>query len=92
MPRKTKSEDPENPLWTPERVAAAKRRDQLPPEIQAIYPRRRGPGKRPAKVSVTIRLSRDAVDRYKATGEGWQTRMNEAIERSAARLPTPRNA
>ena len=31
------------------------------------------------KVAVSIRLDRDVVERFKATGAGWQTRMNEAL-------------
>ncbi len=35
---------------------------------------------RPAKVSVTIRLDADIVDRFKASGKGWQTRINSALK------------
>lgn len=34
------------------------------------------------KVPVTIRLDRDIVDRFKATGAGWQSRINEALKRA----------
>lgn len=37
------------------------------------------------KVSVTLRLDRDVVERFKATGAGWQTRINAALKKSAAR-------
>ena len=31
------------------------------------------------KVSTTIRLSRDVIERFKADGPGWQTRIDEAL-------------
>lgn len=31
------------------------------------------------KERITIRLSRDVVDSFRATGEGWQTKMDEAL-------------
>ena len=41
--------------------------------------RRRGPNKRPTKISTTLRLPADTLARWKATGPGWQTRMAEAL-------------
>ncbi|AJX33984.1 BrnA antitoxin family protein [Burkholderia oklahomensis] len=31
------------------------------------------------KVQLTVRYDVDIVDAFKATGEGWQTRMNDAL-------------
>ena len=31
------------------------------------------------KERITIRLSREVVDAFRATGNGWQTRMDEAL-------------
>ena len=42
-------------------------------------PGQRGPQKRPTKVAVTVRYSPEVVEYFKATGEGWQTRMNDAL-------------
>jgi uncharacterized protein (DUF4415 family) len=42
-------------------------------------PGQRGPQKRPTKVAVTIRYSAEIIDYFKGTGEGWQTRMNDAL-------------
>ena len=36
----------------------------------------RGPQKAPTKVRVSLRLSREVVDYFRATGDGWQTRMD----------------
>jgi uncharacterized protein (DUF4415 family) len=32
-----------------------------------------------AKVATNIRLDRDLVEAFKGTGDGWQTRMNDAL-------------
>ena len=40
---------------------------------------RRGPQKLPTKVPVTIRLSPDVVNKFKASGDGWQTRIDSAL-------------
>jgi uncharacterized protein (DUF4415 family) len=40
---------------------------------------RRGPGKRTAKLQVTLRIAPEILARWKATGPGWQTRMVERL-------------
>ena len=40
----------------------------------------RGPQKSPTKVSTTIRLSNDVVQAFRATGDGWQTRVDSALK------------
>jgi len=42
-------------------------------------PGQRGPQKQPTKIAVTVRYSPDVIAYFKATGEGWQTRMNDAL-------------
>jgi uncharacterized protein (DUF4415 family) len=40
-------------------------------------------GRPPAAVTkerITIRLSPDVLERFRATGKGWQTRMDEALK------------
>lgn len=39
----------------------------------------RGPQKTPTKKRVTIRLSPDVVQSFRATGDGWQTRVDAAL-------------
>ncbi|MGE0151162.1 MAG: BrnA antitoxin family protein [Reyranellaceae bacterium] len=50
-----------------------------------VRPAKRG---RPAlshpKQQVTLRLDADIVRKFRATGSGWQTRINEALKRSLA--------
>lgn len=40
----------------------------------------RGPQKFPTKERITIRLSRNVVKSFRATGEGWQTRVDVALQ------------
>ncbi|KQP44616.1 BrnA antitoxin family protein [Pseudorhodoferax sp. Leaf274] len=52
----------------------------LPPALQAtLGVRRRGPQKTPTKVVTTIRIDPDILEALKATGPGWQTRVNDAL-------------
>jgi uncharacterized protein (DUF4415 family) len=39
------------------------------------------------KERITIRLSRDVVTQFRATGEGWQTRMDIALRQYIAEHP-----
>jgi uncharacterized protein (DUF4415 family) len=39
----------------------------------------RGPQKAPTKERITIRLSREVVEVFRATGDGWQTRVDAAL-------------
>lgn len=56
-------------------------REVLPAELQkTLGMRLRGPQKAPTKVSTTIRLSSDVVQAFRATGDGWQTRVDAALK------------
>jgi uncharacterized protein (DUF4415 family) len=54
------------------------------PELAALVRGRgqRGPQKTPTKQQVTLRLDRDVLERFRATGEGWQSRINAALRRA----------
>lgn len=41
--------------------------------------RKRGPGRCPTKEQVAIRFDPDVLTAFRATGKGWQTRMNAAL-------------
>lgn len=71
--------DSDNPEWTAEMFAQAKRISDLPTSLQTKL-RGRGPQKAPPKVSTTIRLSPDVVQAFRATGDGWQTRIDSALK------------
>jgi uncharacterized protein (DUF4415 family) len=53
--------------------------EDLPVEMQAKLRATRGPQKKPTKEQISLRVSRNVLARYRATGEGWQTRMDEAL-------------
>lgn len=40
----------------------------------------RGPQKNPVKERITIRLSPEVVQPFRATGDGWQTRVDAALK------------
>ncbi len=48
-------------------------------------PGQRGAQKNPTKIAVTVRYSAEVIEYFKATGDGWQTRMNEALCEYVAR-------
>lgn len=49
-------------------------------------PGQRGPGKRPPKVSLTIRVDPAVLDAWRESGAGWQGRARDLITREAERL------
>jgi uncharacterized protein (DUF4415 family) len=54
--------------------------EALPASLQAkLGMRRRGPQKDPTKERITIRLSADVLENFRATGPGWQARINAAL-------------
>ncbi len=76
----------ENPEWTDEDFARARPLEAvLTPAILAQFPNTRparGPQKTPTKIAVSLRLSRDAVERFKQGGPGWQTRVDAALRKA----------
>lgn len=42
--------------------------------------RRRGPQMAPTKTLVSMRYSQEVLDYFRATGPGWQTKMDEALK------------
>jgi uncharacterized protein (DUF4415 family) len=50
-------------------------------EAQAEAGKRRGrPAGNGSKISTTIRFDAEVLAAFKATGDGWQTRMNDALK------------
>ena len=74
--------DDENPEWTEDDFRRSSPASELPAHIAAAFPRSRGRQKRPTKVAVSIRLSQDVVDRFKATGSGWQGRIDDVLKQA----------
>lgn len=71
--------DHDNPEWTDEDMVRAVPFEALAGSLRSKL-RGRGPQKTPTKERITIRLSRDVVERFRATGDGWQTRVDSALK------------
>ena len=52
----------------------------LPEALQAKLRKPRGPQIAPKKERITIRLSHDVVEQFRASGPGWQARMDLALQ------------
>jgi uncharacterized protein (DUF4415 family) len=71
--------DDVNPEWTEDMFASAVRVDALSTSLQAKLKRGGRPISENPKVATTVRLDADVLLAFKATGKGWQTRMNAAL-------------
>ena len=58
----------------------------------AALRRTRGPNKKPAKEQVAIRLDQEVVSALRASGSGWQTRVNAALKEWLATQPSKRKS
>lgn len=77
--------DPNAPEATDEQLAQARPfADAFPALADAM---RKNLGGRPKlknpKVPVSLRLDADVVEKFKATGPGWQSRINAALRKAA---------
>lgn len=94
MPRKPNPRliDDENPEWTDEAFARARPAgevlvEQLGAEAAArlLKPKRGRPVKATPKRPTNIRFSPEVLAHFRATGKGWQTRMDDVLKRHVAR-------
>lgn len=77
--------DPDNPEWAEADFATAKGPECLPEKMLAAFPQTKARGGRPPgsnKRAVSIRLDEDVLEKFRATGPGWQSRINEALKRA----------
>ena len=70
--------DEENPEWTDDMYKQSVRFDALPASLQAKV--RGRPKAAVTKERITIRLSPEVVERFRASGDGWQTRVDAALK------------
>jgi hypothetical protein len=52
------------------------------PDLAASIRKGRGPNKAPTKKLVSLRPSPDVIDYFKATGAGWQSRIDETLRKA----------
>jgi uncharacterized protein (DUF4415 family) len=74
--------DKDNPEWTDKDFAKARPISDFP-GLAAAFPKAKGGRPRGSnKQAVSLRLDRDVIEKFKATGSGWQSRINEALRRA----------
>jgi uncharacterized protein (DUF4415 family) len=71
----------DNPEWTGKDFAKARPFAEALPELAASIRKGRGPNKAPTKKLVSLRLSRQVLEAYKAKGPNWQSRIDEDLRR-----------
>jgi uncharacterized protein (DUF4415 family) len=74
--------DPDNPVWTAEDRARARPTSEVMPDLVDAWRRSRGKQKHPPKVHVSLRLDSELVETLRASGRGWQSRVNEMLKKA----------
>jgi uncharacterized protein (DUF4415 family) len=69
----------DNPEWAEKDIARAESFAVMFPELAASYRRARGPQKSPTKAAISLRLDRRIIAHFRATGAGWQSRINDVL-------------
>lgn len=75
--------DPENPEVTDEELKEFRPFREVFPDLAEAIDRKFGrPKSETPKKAISLRLDQEVIDRFKATGDGWQSRMNEALRKA----------
>lgn len=74
--------DDDNPEWTAADFASALRGSDIPAHIRAAFPKTRGRPRGSNKQLVSLRLDSDVLEGFKASGPGWQSRINDVLRRA----------
>ena len=91
LSKKRVEEGDDNPAWSNADFAKAVPFSGLPAhERAALSSRKRGSQVAPKKIPISIRLSPDVLEGLRATGEGWQSRADEALRLWLAKSPVKR--
>jgi uncharacterized protein (DUF4415 family) len=86
-----KSKDVDSPPLTAAQLAAMRPAREVVPEIVRAARGRPPKAEDERKKLVTLRLDAEVIDRFRARGPGWQTRINDVLRR-AVRLKPDRKA
>ena len=70
--------DTENPEWSGAEIHQAVPFSALPESLRDKLGVR-GAQKTPTKERITIRLSREVVEQFRASGDGWQARVDTVL-------------
>jgi uncharacterized protein (DUF4415 family) len=71
----------DNPEWTRKDFAKSRPFSEALPDLAASIRKGRGPNKAPTKKLVSLRMSGQVLEAYKAKGPGWQSRIDEDLRR-----------
>ena len=78
--------DDDNPEWTAQEIARARPASEVLPKLfsanatKAMLKPRGRPHAEVVKDRITIRLSPDVTAAFRASGDGWQTRIDAALK------------
>ena len=76
--------DPDAPEATDEQLARAKPWPEVHPDLAASIKRARGrPRVNNPKQPISLRLDPEVIEKFKATGKGWQARINDVLKNAA---------
>jgi len=75
----------DNPELTEADFAKARPFSEAFPDLAASIRKGRGPNKVPTKKLVSLRLSPEVIEHFKSTGDGWQTRIDDALRKVVKR-------
>lgn len=73
----------DHPELTDNQIAGLKPIEPVLPGVAAAARRRRGPQKAQTKELISLRVDRRVLEHFRATGQGWQSRMNAALAKAA---------
>lgn len=94
MPRQHRRDPDDAPELTREWFQQADRIQDGPEALRSYLERTKRKGRGPQKVHtkqlVSLRLSRDVITKYKGTGRGWQSRINEDLVKASKKLKATR--
>ncbi|MDX3929133.1 MAG: BrnA antitoxin family protein [Shinella sp.] len=77
------AQDPDNSEWTEEDLRNARPFAEVFPDLMESIRRARGrPAVEKPKQQVSLRLDPDVIAKFKATGKGWQARINEVLKQA----------
>lgn len=73
----------DNPEMTEAELKELRPFREVFPELAASIDRKLGrPKAASPKKAISLRLDAEVIERFKATGDGWQSRMNEALRKA----------
>lgn len=73
----------DNPEMTEAELAELRPFREVFPDLAASIDRKLGrPKSETPKKAISLRLDAEVIERFKAGGDGWQSRMNEALRKA----------